>query len=768
MAGQGTTQAPEIVSLAWFDANNNSIDGVAEMGYADRIKLRVTTRNTPDRTRLNLTMQQVPTNTHLLTFTNDEVRNNKVEFPLDRRVLFTNPIMAAVGSSQQEFLIEAHFGNSLLVANARSPFAIGINRTVPNTIGLLMKMREANLLPLTSSRNISVTRVGQGDTNVPAYRRCGFSEITAQVRETEITLFSYGTSGSRPENLVLPITSGVNRAITEVHIEMDTNTADCLCETTNTPIHKGRVVDLSAFDSSNIAFIQAERSRSNTNRNSRVSGGGAQITFQIPGVASGRLERVQELIALRNPRSVTGNVSDNHIRLNLPYDYTDGGRQSPAMGLVRTFIPANARLIQRYPITLRTCRFPNTPINIDVFPDARWTLQLALNYSAKKFKEMRENLEERAEWAYEEYVANEEREVLSEEEKDAFRDSVEEALRKSERSDAELLDPVHLMNAGVLKFGLSLVCAIDGGRIRIGVHDAFPQVTRLIRSIFDMIARVDRIIDGTDPDTLSTDERVRGDSFQGRIEALRNNAKLQKAKTFYFKFLPPQLAVIFSWEAKSPQNVLPPQMGTLFTGQIETRPLFGYSVKLNLLRAAGKVHPVIKAAVILLEILQSATDNFTAIFYMTVEGRVNLNGRGEFNTVPGSHNNSQITLTGEIKIKIVAEVKVQFEINMLLFAVGANAEASGKVESGIAFGGTMRADADGLFLIPSIDFAGIILRGNASAGVAMGRARGFGMGRWQDSAWRMGVRTEGTIEVMRARKWPLGRIPIMTNSNNNE
>ena len=67
-----------------------------------------------------------------------------------------------------------------------------------------------------------------------------------------------------------------------------------------------------------------------------------------------------------------------------------------------------------------------------------------------------------------------------------------------------------------------------------------------------------------------------------------------------------------------------------------------------------------------------------------------------------------------------------------------------------------------------IEFAGLILRGNARAGLFAGRTEAIEEEDLDKSQiWRVGVERTGEIVAMRAHRWELDRIPIITTNNNN-
>lgn len=317
-----------------------------------------------------------------------------------------------------------------------------------------------------------------------------------------------------------------------------------------------------------------------------------------------------------------------------------------------------------------------------------------------------------------------------------------------------------------------MIAELDGGQTKIEAKDLFPEITDFLKKVFDIIKKVDEIIDGEDEQAKKDTEL---EMHPDREEKLRKRVKAKKGvkHSVSFSFIPPEIGLSVSWEAERPEDVDKPLMGTTFTGKIEANPLFGYKMKLDILDLLGKSvpHPAVKAAIMLMQFLDDiAGDNFDINFDLIVKGEVKLEGEGKVSTLKNSHvgSKSPFKLEGVITIEIKANITVQGKTDTFFFGtVGAYGKLAGDVTTGITFAGSIEAQTEGLFLIPSIEFHGIILNGEAKAGLVAvenpGKDKADKMDLENEPGVHVGV--EGQIIAMQAYEWEITewKIPIMRN-----
>lgn len=108
--------------------------------------------------------------------------------------------------------------------------------------------------------------------------------------------------------------------------------------------------------------------------------------------------------------------------MKIGYDYTFGNTVSPLAGLCYTFWPYNDSIMQKYPVKIDTCAYQKN-LNINIYPDTKWTIQLGFNYDKEKFNQVRTKYHEK--WKLQGLEAEEEKKRLQ-----AKVEGTEENLKK--------------------------------------------------------------------------------------------------------------------------------------------------------------------------------------------------------------------------------------------------------------------------------------------------------------------------------------------------
>jgi hypothetical protein len=74
--------------------------------------------------------------------------------------------------------------------------------------------------------------------------------------------------------------------------------------------------------------------------------------------------------------------------MKIGYDYTFGGTVSPLVGLAYTFWPYSDATVQKFPVKINTCAYHKN-LDLMIYPDTKWTIQLGFNYDKEKFNQVR-------------------------------------------------------------------------------------------------------------------------------------------------------------------------------------------------------------------------------------------------------------------------------------------------------------------------------------------------------------------------------------------
>lgn len=628
---------------------------------------------------------------------------------------------------------------------------------------------------------------GKVNTSFASFSPCFYTYIKAVVDDLpEVVLFEEkDPEKTTATTFNLPFTAGVNQGLAQLSILLDTDTSNCLYETIDKKkIHEHRVVDLSHFkhlqsyglitgdfiqwDSEEI-FKDVGQGKIADKSENKVGG---SVTFKVPFGAN--LDVSAEFKLLEEPTPFKLHASDREVKLNVGYDYTNRRTQHPLMGLAKTIWPNNSNIAQSYPIIINTCRYSKKTIYVNVYPDVKWTLQIGFNYNAEKFEQVQNAYHNRWDLIGESHKSSSRRPGLTEAQRDEFRRKSEEAFQNrgsqsGNRVRRALLNPKNALAADIIDLKVGLICELDDDKIKIEASDIFPEVTDFLKKILKITKKVEQILDGTDNQAANETLEMHP-ARQARLQQ-RVDARRPRNKKIDFKFIPPEIGLSISWQAERPKDIDKPEIGTTFTGKIDANPLFGYKITFDIFDLMGKAipHPAVKAAIIMMQFLDEiAGDNFDIKFDLVITGKVKLEGEGKISSVANSHvgSDNPFKLEGEIKIKIEAEVVVQGTKDTFLFGeVGAYAKLGGDVTTGITFAGSIEAQKEGLFVIPYIEFHGIVLNGKAKGGIVKDTRAGTDIDEDKDLEDMPGIHIggEGQIVAMQPYRWDLAewKIPIM-------
>ncbi len=667
-----------------------------------------------------------------------------------------------------------------------------------------------------TSNNPLVT--GKVEVDPDAFHPCKYTEVKGVVyrgTETiqEVTIFDEKDIHSKmAELLEFPIVAGVNKAIANLVVQLDPVTDECRYVKEPKVFHKDHVINLSA-----IAYLL---------RNGRGKASGQYRTYDTedvlkelgiplkkeekkdakPTYSSDKkdtslsgINKIKETLSIKSEGTeiklqsaykilekytpFVFEASDQKFNMQVAYDYSHGNSVDPLIGLAAALWPTNSRIVQRYPVTLDTCRY-SKPMNILVYPDVKWVFQLAFNYDGKRFKEVKEAYHD--DYKVKEMMAEQEKRRLQRQKMGTAegirkRVAAQDAIIRDARNKTgwsgmtqkhyELLNPQNALIEGIIECKGALVCEFDRPYESMEVSSAFPKITAFFKKLAEIKEKIDNIINGVDEQATKKTPKEDVKRMANIRKKLEEMKKAGKQSAWSFEFKPPSVAWSIGWYAEHPPDVSTPAVGMMIEGIIKAEPLMGFEVKYDIFNLLGKIpHPAVKAVVLFIQAADYVLgDKFDISIDMTVSGELSAEGQGRMSTVAeSSYSNrlkadkeSPFKVEGKIEIAFKAEVKGSAEVGNFLFGkYEAYGAVSGEVKSGISCEGNAKAFDDGLYLEPSIKFLGVTMKFDAKGGLAFSPP-----GADKKSAEsRDGVHyaANGEIIVMDAYEWPLTdwKIPL--------
>lgn len=667
-----------------------------------------------------------------------------------------------------------------------------------------------------TSNNPLVT--GKVEVDPDAFHPCKYTEVTGVVyrgSETiqEVTIFNEKDIHSKMADLLeFPVVAGVNKAIASLVVKLDAITDECRYVKEPKVFHKDHVINLSAiayllrngrgsakgqyrtYDTEDVLKElgiplkkeekkEAKPTYSNDKKDTSLSGINKikeTLTLKSEGTDI-KIQSAYKILEKYTP--FVFEASDQKFNIQVAYDYSHGNSVHPLIGLAAALWPTNSYIVQRYPVTLDTCRY-SKPMNILVYPDVKWVFQLAFNYDGKRFKEVKEAYHD--DYKVKEMMAEQEKKRLQRQKMGTAegikkRVAAQDAIIRDARNKTgwsgmtqkhyELLNPQNALIEGIIECKGALVCEFDRPYESMEVSSVFPKITAFFKKLAEIKEKIDNIINGVDEQATKKTPKEDVKRMANMRKKLEEMKKAGKQSAWSFEFKPPSVAWSIGWYAEHPPDVSTPAVGMMIEGIIKAEPLMGFEVKYDIFNLLGKIpHPAVKAVVLFIQAADYVLgDKFDISIDMTVSGELTAEGQGRMSTVAeSSYSNrlkadkeSPFKVEGKIEIAFKAEVKGSAEVGNFLFGkYDAYGAISGEVKSGISCEGNAKAFNDGLYLEPSIKFLGVTMKFDAKGGLAFSPP-----GADKKSAEsRDGIHysANGEIIVMDAYEWPLTdwKIPL--------
>lgn len=665
-----------------------------------------------------------------------------------------------------------------------------------NSITLLGLSNEVSFLKPEGNK---VAIVGEVQTNYANFLPCGYSEIHGKYKkneeEVDIQVFPL-KDNPNPTQLVFPIVAGVDKMRKELTVELkDVRSNDCLHE--GKLRHTGKVIDISKIESLLKPDNTTRKRQWRLAQSSEIfSGGEAQtkkeedkskLTQAITLIDGGKKLKMQsgfKILENYYPFEYQP-PTDELLKLKLGYDYTWGNTVSPLSGLIRTIWPNSGIAVQKYPVGLNTCAF-RTPLYIAVYPDTKWTLQIAYNYDGKEFNELREEYHET--WKLKELEADERINQLKEQRQGNISGSKKKKNKRKiqqasqERSRARKNNSVrsqakNLMQKahGTLDAEYNLICEFDRPYAALNFSSEFLKAKEFLHKIVSLKELIEKIVKGNNTETTRSSPTGNATitNRKAKLQELMNKRGGEKKSNWSFELTPPKVGLSVSWCAEAAADLKSPEMGTLIEGAIDLNPLFGIEAKYDLYQLLYKIkHPVVLAVVAILDVLDEALgDNFDINLDLIINSEIFGSLKGSINTASGSSftnrlmkddDGSPCKFGGKVSIAIKGYLQANGSMKVFVFWKSkAYLEASVEVKSGIALEFVTKADTHSIYVEPEVKFEGLLLEANVSLGFVADDA---GTDNISELKEKDGIHytADGKIVVLDPYTWKTGwKLPII-------
>lgn len=693
-----------------------------------------------------------------------------------------------------------------------SIFSVELQKTIYETQDKFLKVNYAKKdlpKPQLKEYRTPIT-VNQVNTALGASGACFFTNIKANVQTPEkeplpeIVLFDEKNPDLNSiRRFVLPVTAGIKDGTAKIDVTMDTDTDLCNYDETERD-HQNRVIDLSrlnVFAKKGIVegtYIGWDKSNNTSeselyNKNPIINLG----KFNVNPTENLKSEALEKILLLQKSKPFQLKAKDTGINMEVAYNYSNYGNQNFLTGLAKSLLPIRSGVQQIFPIKIDTCRYPNRSLEVHVYPDIKWTLQVAYNYDKEKFNKVCEayhkkqerkiqKIDEKLKAAkaekdnkYEEDGKKKKRAQKVEDSNKVKKLEAKKANAKSKKSLKgkakkffDLLEPDDSLERDVIEFEAGLTCEFDGGKHSVEVSSLFPEVLDFIRKIADLKKKVDSVINGTDGDT--TKQTPNNDTVDKRTEKLRKRIEQNEAKKasgWSFEFIPPEIGLSISWYAERPNDVSLPKMGISVEGVLHVDPILGFEIKYDIFKLFGRIpHPVVKGVVMTLEVLDDYVlgDKFDIDLDFVVTGKTYAYGKGKFNSIAQSsyrnrRDETPFKLGGSLFVALEGRVYAATRVDTVFWGKAkAYLDMTASLSTGFALEGQLASNGKGGFSWDTIlRFEGIIIKGSFTAGVAGEGKKGEETDEEGDTAPEIPTKekglhyTAGGLIVMDAYEWKL-------------
>jgi hypothetical protein len=670
------------------------------------------------------------------------------------------------------------------------------------------------------STNNTPLKIGDAEKNFLNYNSCRYDKVVAKYSKGEenFEIKIFPPSNSKSTNLKFPLVAGVKEARQRFSIELGgVKTQQCRNQGNKLKDHTNNVIDISGMkqlltpvnsESSNklraydyigkgSGAVKNEQAN-DENDNSKIDESHMSHKFKfINGISSIKYQNAYKVLEQYTPFRLT-EPTDEKLELEIGYDFSWGKTISPLTGLSSTLWPNKESIAQKYKVGLNTCA-NSLPIEIQVYPDTKWTIQLAYNYDADEFNELREAYHDK--WAIKELKADDDlRRLKAKEEgipdKAAKNERKKNQIKKADirkktkkaeneklkakKKKSKLSQAKHLMSnktaTGLIDCDFGLICEFDRPFQAIELTTAFDEGLNFLKKIINIKELVQNIVEGKNKET-SQHKPTGNKKTLGREKILKERLDSKKNKSNWsFEFIPPSVAFSLSWYAELPKDLNTPVMGTMIEGAIDLNPLFGFEIKYDVYQLLYKLkHPAVLAVVGILDVLDEALgDNFDINLDLIVSSEISGSLKGTINTAEGSRytkrlmkdeDDSPCKFGGKVEVSLEGYIQANGEFNTFLFGkCYAYGEISAAATTGISIECVTKADDKGIYVEPELKFEGFVLETKVNAGAGKSGKNGGSKTieiMKEENGFHYGA--NGKIVILDPYEWETGwKLPIIS------
>lgn len=690
-------------------------------------------------------------------------------------------------------------------------------------------------IPESGNKPVFVDEI---ETNFEAFHHCRYEKISAKFEEDgqqkELVVFSSQDVGNAKDNLIFPFVVGNDEAKREFEITVENaKTDECSFDNTKND-HHNHVINTNAIESRiikgqgkygsewRLADVdkylsggeKKTESSGDENDDSKVTASHISNKFTfINGISKISAQKSFKILEKKTPFEFN-KIPDQKIKMKIGYDFSFGGTVNPLVGLAYTFWPYSDATVQKYPVKIDTCAYQKN-LDLMIYPDTKWTIQLGFNYDKEKFNEIRTQYHDK--WKLQGLEAEEEKkrlqgklegteENLKKYEKEKRKankndkgewqgkidqqrkkqvnlggrindrqEVIDQSKRKNSRggqlSNAfDLMEPKNALASGLVDCELGIIAEFDRPNGALDLTSGYSEIVDFIKKIADIKDKINSIIDGKDGDAKKKSPSEQNEKIKKRKEKITKKANSKKSN-WNFEFIPPSIALSVGWYAERPKDIDKAVMGTMIEGIIDFDPFFGFEIKYDLFQLLYRTHPAVAAIAFLLDSLDTiAGDNFDINLDLIVTTKAFGTLKGTLNTAEGSkykdrlkndEDDSPAKVGFSVNISIVGEMRVKGKPSLLAFTKYTGyAHVSASVESGVSMEFVTKIDGDLklLHVEPEIKFEGLILKYSLDAGIAYDEED-----KEINESTGVHFNSAGDIIVLDAYEWEIKnwRIPIL-------
>lgn len=565
------------------------------------------------------------------------------------------------------------------------------------------------------------------------------------------------------------IVAGADKGQKEITItlgEVQVNDKVCI----NNPKHTGKVFNTEKIEEA----IEQEKNQPVTpaaNAFMKILDGGKH-TSTVSGTSSTSKMKTEQKPGFL---IMNGNT-DEIFKFKAAYQYGDMDSFSYLFSL---WNPANAKH-KLYPLLVQSCRYQR-PVTFAIYPDIKWAINIKFNFEnlgwfeqKKWYKASKYKLKS---VAFQEtsldlrgpdfHIVGVQRSVNVE---------IQENSREDRKIKREEFDPAKSKKLGagrtILDVGkdieLGLEAQWNGGDKKVELTDKFiKDVYSKFKIGFEIYKEVARIIKGQGTPKESLDEKQKTVFEKFKKGLTRERKKLS------FEFTPPSIAASLGWGLAEENNSSDPSLNNLnslvLDYALEFSPIFGASIKLDLIALVQNAHPIAYVVVKLVD-FAAAMGDAEIIAEIKLSGDINLKGSGTKNLMTGANTmtNKQYLqdtkakpLEGDVKIELTVTLKFKKDktYDAFVYKVIVSGEVSAEAKTFIKLGAAVQADEKGLHIAWEFVFGGLKLDVVAKLSVkgeSRGRRRDNPQAKPKQDSF-VDVGDKWSFTLLKESTWPMGK-----------